>query len=297
MEETEQMRRFFIKLISIFIPVKSWRKAFRKKMKHKDVFGNLRSVFQTIKVKRDTVLKNKKSCEIIALGSSHGAYGLNPTFIGQNCFNLCSNSQDLYTAEYVFEYMKERLPHLKKVILFFDVFSRGWRLDKTSATNICAAYTHLYGINYPFYEDKENFLKKCRALDKKKLKEFDNENGYLNPKKMGFTETVEDRVNFHLREYNREEPQYEYLKNIIKSIKDDQKINMAILIPPLRQDYQKLLPENLLLNDAKELTKGTKVQIWDFSSDKDFTDDDFYDYDHLSSQGAEKLSKKLKGLL
>ena len=70
-----------------------------------------------------------------------------------------------------------------------------------------------------------------------------------------------------------------------------------MLIPPVRSDYQKLVPEGLLSSEVKKLIKGTKAQLFDFSNDLDFSDEDFYDYDHLNPIGAEKLSKKLKGML
>lgn len=290
------MPKIIIRLLSAFIPVKSWRKSFRKKLNRRNLFGDLQSVFTEIKTKRDTCLAHKDSCKTIALGSSHCAYGINPKFISEDCFNLGSNSQDLYTAEHLLKYMQKQLPHLKKVILFLDVFTRGLCLERITAEHICASYQYLYNIHYPLFADKKHHLINCAKLDKRQLNVIENQNGYLMPPKVSCTYSVEERVQGCLREHNREISQYNHLINMIQLLADD-KIEMIILIPPVRQDYQALLPHNLLLSDAQQLTKGTNVQVLDFSYDKDFTNDDFYDYDHLNPTGAEKLSIKIKGLL
>ena len=212
------MPKFLLNLMLAFIPLQTWRKALRKKIRQKSLFGGLGGIFTEIKTKRNTVLADKDSCNIIALGSSHGAYGFNPEFIGKNCFNLCTNSQDLYTAEKVLEYMLKNLPNLKKVILFLDIFSKGWSLEHTSAKHICASYQYLYGIQYPLFNDKHNYLKQCKKLDLKILIPSENKNGYLNPPKLNFTDSVEDRVQAHLREHNRKLSQYDHLKNIVNSM-------------------------------------------------------------------------------
>lgn len=291
------MHKIFVRILAAFIPVKSWRKAFRDKMRRKDIFGDLRSAFTEIKAKRDTVLRHKDSCEIIVLGSSHVAYGINPAFIGPNCYNLGSNSQDLYTARQLLEYLRPQLPKLKKVILCIDVFSRGWCLDRTSAEHICAAYTYLYGINYQLFNDRHNYLKKCKALDNEPLLTVANINGYLNPPKLNFTDTAESRVKLHLKSHNRECSQYAHIENIVKNKDLCSRLQIILLLPPLRRDYQELLPPNLLANDIRPLIADSTVRVLDFSSDSDFMFDDFYDFDHLNPRGAEKLSKKLKAYI
>lgn len=292
------MPKFLINLMLAFIPIQAWRKALRKKIRRKSLFGGLGDIFMEIKTKRDIVLAHKDSCNIIALGSSHGAYGFNPEFIGKNCFNLCTNSQDLYTAEKVLRYMLKKLPDLKKVILFVDVFSKGWSLENTSAEHICASYQYLYGIQYPLFNDKHNYLKQCKKLDLKKLIPGENKNGYLNPPKLNFTDSVEARVQAHLREHNRELCQYGHLKNIVSLMEHKDNLGgVFLVIPPYRSDYQKLLFDDLLSSEVKKLIDGTKAQLLDFSKDGDFSDKNFYDYDHLNPTGAEKFSKKLKELL
>ena len=238
------MPKFLIQFLAAFIPVKSWRKNFRKKMNRNNLFGDLKTVFTEIKTKRDTVLMHKDSCQIIALGSSHGAYGLNPEFIGKNCFNLCTNSQDLYTSKEVLKYMQQKLPHLKTVLVCLDVFTRGWCLERTSAAHICASYQYLYGIRYPLFKDNHRYLKTCEKLDKQTLQFTANKNGYLYPNPLNLTDSLQTRIQGHLREHNREQSQYHYLTEMIQSLGRD--INLYILIAPVRSDYQKSLPKNLL---------------------------------------------------
>ena len=170
------MKKFIIKILCNLIPIKSWRKKLRTKLNRENLFGNLDDIFKEIKNKKETVLNNGISCEIIALESSHGAYGINPEYINKNCYNLCSNSQDLYSGYNVFLYLKDKLPNLKHLILLVDVFSKGWHLENTSAQHICASYKYLYNVNYPLFIDSENYLKKCKKLDK--IMSIPNKNMY-----------------------------------------------------------------------------------------------------------------------
>lgn len=74
----------------------------------------------------------KKDVDILLLGSSHGAYGLSAktfTTKDQSCFNLCTDSQDLYRS---YELLIKSINHfksIKKVILTYSLFSNGYNLD------------------------------------------------------------------------------------------------------------------------------------------------------------------------
>lgn len=64
-------------------------------------------------------------------------------------------------------------------------------------------------------------------------------------------------------------------------------LEIVLIFPPLRRDYQQLLPPNLLANEIRPLIADSAVRVLDFSSDSDFMVDDFYDFDHLNPRGAE----------
>ena len=290
------MKKFIIKMLCNLIPVKSWRKKFRAKLNRENLFGGLDDIFNEIKIKKETVLNKANTCEVIALGSSHGAYGFNPEFVNENSFNLCSNSQDLYSGYGIFSYLKENLPNLKHLILFIDVFSKGWHLECTNAKHICASYKYLYDIDYPLFEDDQNYLKKCQKIDKIKLNPSKNSNGYLEPPKLTILDTVQQRVDGHMKEHLREISRYIYIYKIADIVKD-KGTKMSIVFPPLRKDYSDLLESKLLLKSIEEMNLSKNIKILDFTNDNDFNDDDFYDYDHLNPKGAEKFSKKLKGYL
>lgn len=288
------MPRFVVMALAALLPVRSWRTAFRRKMNGKGPFANLKGAFAEIKAKRDAVLQGGDACRIMVLGSSHGAYGVDPRFIGADCFNLCSNSQDLYTAEQLFMYMRKRLHNLEKVVVLLDVFSRGWRLERTSARHICAAYNYLYGVQYPECRNLKGLLRRCRKLDGREIHVAMNHNGYLAPPRLDLADTVADRVGSHLKNYRRKDSQYVHLDNIVRN---GDGLGIVVLIPPLRSDYRQLLPKGVPQDDARKLLAGTEARVVDLSSDASFTDDCFYDYDHLNSRGAEMLSRKLNDLL
>lgn len=265
--------------------------------RHKKInnrFGDLKNVFYEAKQKQRVLYKNKKSVRGVFLGSSHVAYGFNPDFCVDGFYNLGSNSQDLFTASKVFEYVVEHCPNLKTVVIGIDVFSRGWDLSRTSAKHICTTYKYLYKVNYRPDNTDVDMFNKCYKLNRKKFRRNFNINGYLLPPALQFTDTVEQRVEGHLREHKRKVSQYVYICDM-HNIAKKYNVQMFICLMPARRDYVSMLPNSDgLYADLYELVKERCIPIINFYDSAEFNDSDFYDYDHLNTFGAEKFSKNIR---
>lgn len=288
------------KILIALTPSKKLRKKLKKKLLGRSLFGNFGSCYNEIKLKKLAIEENLKTAETIFLGSSHIAYGINPKYVSKNAYNLGSNSQDLFTSYNLFKYYYNILPELKNVIIGYDVFSRGWSLDKTSAKHICSIYNYLYNVDYESKNYEKNYVSKCIKYEKMKLNNSKNSNGYLYPGAVPMAETKESRAKGHLREWEREISQIPYLEKISLENKKamqpaGKKYKISVLILPVRPDLKEILPDSktLFLNDLEKLD----LNILNFYDDTDFTFDDFGDYDHLNGNGAKKLSSKIKEAL
>lgn len=291
----------FVKILSAFIPVQKWRKKFRSAAFHKP-FGLLEDSFREINAKRQAFNQAADTIETLFLGSSHVAYGFNPAFYSPTSFNFGTNSQDLFTSYQLFIKLEKSLPQLKKVFLSYDIFSRGWALDHSSAAHICSCFNYLYGIDYRIPNYQKNFKKHC-AKQRTAVVSTETAKGYLHPAKRQITDDVYQRRNGHLREHNRSVTQLEWIEKLAQII-NGQKENIAskqaklcLVVFPLRQDFREILPEpDLLFQEAQDLSARLGIGFISLYNDTDFTTEDFYDFDHLNPTGAKKFSEKLKEL-
>jgi len=89
-----------------------------------------------------------------------------------------------------------------------------------------------------------------------------------------------------------------YLQNIIQICKELH-IHLLVMTPPKAPCYDNYVDHEVMAN-AKHLidsvTTANKVDYLDFYPDKDFQDDAFIDFDHLTPAGVKKLINKIPGL-
>lgn len=287
-----RLRKMLVKSVCVLVPRKRWRKALRKKLlpaQKNPAFATFEQAFLEIKTKKSQLLKSKNEIKHLFLGSSHVAYGFNPLFFKNGAFNAGSNSQDLFTSFYLFSVVRDMLPNLKNILLGYDVFSRGWNLSRTSASHICSAYKYLYNIDYepPNYE--KGYIKKCSEFNKFNLK--GEGGGYLNPPEPAVTDDVFKRTDGHMKEHNRENSQHIWIEKLADMRKNAE---FTLITFPVRQDYREMCRQKgLSFKEIDEMAERLHIRYLNFFDDADFIYEDFYDFDHLNPQGAEKFSKKL----
>jgi hypothetical protein len=109
--------------------------------------------------------------------------------------------------------------------------------------------------------------------------------------------SIESRVKGHLRENARLPKQLNWLDALYRECADN-KHNLLIIIPPVRQDLRIAFSQASGNKDLFEDIKALKLSnVYNFYDDKDFQYDDFVDCDHLNDKGAKKLTLKINSLL
>lgn len=241
----------------------------------------------------------KPEITTLVLGSSHGrdAY-----ICDNNAFNLSGTSLDLYRIYHLYLWMMQNHPSkIKNIIVFYDVFHAGLQLEKTRNALRTVPYKLFYNIDYAFPLSKQN-IKAESSLIKKLQKRYQSmpmpspsyRGNIKHPTSHKSSKDTELKVQGHLKNNMRGNNQDAYIESLAKQT-EARNQNLFIVTSPYRQDYLSFLPPyetvfSQLLRIAKE---HPSVHILNYQNDKDFSDDDFYDSDHLNQQGAEKLTNKI----
>ena len=237
----------------------------------------------------------KNRVETLVLGSSHAQMGW---IANGNEFNLGIGYQDLYYTYELYSRYKN-CPNLKTIVVFYSVFSQGHQLIRTKDARICITFKAVANIDYEdwgyasalrlnwllgSYRRKAANWCKSHRLDKN---DFGNEYDYIPVK----TKTASERALPHLKNNNR---QYDMSKFLDSLAKDTEERNQRLIfvIPPATKEYRNALPEyNLLFgNLARFMQQHRNVMILNHFNDDRFSSSDFIDWDHLSLEGANKLT-------
>ncbi|SHL65946.1 hypothetical protein SAMN05444414_1257 [Roseovarius marisflavi] len=242
--------------------------------------------------------ENSEHIETLALRDSHADYGLfTPEFPGS--FNLGLTSGDLYTAFQLYSTHHKKLRNLRRVVLFFGVFSPGFSLINTSERYRTVAYK--YYLSVP-YQDRScinklaemRIVQKCRKISSEEFSE--GQFGYK--KKTFFLEDVdvEKRAAVHLKENRRHQNQLIWLERLLQLISLN-KHSLYIVIPPARSDYRACLPSKHELFKDLYSIKLENTKIIDCFEGNVVGDEGMGDTDHPNEEGAIKLTKYLRQII
>ena len=278
------------------IPVSSWRRAARRRL-GEDLI--VREYVTTLRAKLAGISRRAGKIEILCLGSSHADYGFRPDAFPGNAFNFGAASQDLRTSAELAKRLVPTLPHLRKIVMFFSVFSPGSCLAKTKESFRCVVYEEL--LHVPVPESCRLDEKECarvRKLCRRERGEDSRTDAFgFNASMPGFEIPAEERVRTHLRENLREPDQMSHLEKMISETGVGHEI--LVVVPPARADYRAALPPKSelfrKLFALRERRGGFRIA--DFFDDADFSAEDFADTDHLNPDGAMKLSRKIAAIL
>lgn len=283
------MKKILINLFLCFIPGKNLRKRIR-------LYFSLKTFPPPPAEKFFQWQKNKNKTTTLIVGSSHGLYGYRAE--GSE-FNLCDVSQDLYYSYHLYALSCD-FPQLKTVVLFYSVFSPGHVLEKTAENVKCLFYKELYHIPYRFLPDnsfpveKEQFDKFMRSFRPDSA--LAERNG--NCKEYTFFPaniTAEQRAAGHMKNNKRPDSQNGFVVETAR-LAARKGHRLVIVIPPFRPDYRSCLPafEDMFSELSKIVRQEKNIELISFLDDREFTKTDFGDTDHLTLDGAVKLTRKIR---
>jgi hypothetical protein len=252
---------------------------------------------------------DKDMIETIAVGSSHGDCGFDPSFF-EGSFNLCSSSQDLKRSFALYRHACETAGNLKRVVVFYPVFSPGFFLEKVrSEKEKCPGLNEIFSLGFS-YDDPE--IESLGKSIRGKLDglTYDPEPGScsgFSPRqgKGQFPESygAERRAVDHMK-LNVSNEANVYLMEILLLAKQNGH-DVHIVVPPVREDYKAGLAKsfNYLFRDIidvvgvfSQISPFPKTEVVSYFDDADFRREHFMDFDHLAptGDGTMLLSTKLR---
>lgn len=278
----------------------------------------MRSVPNDYKYKNTWLENNISSVQIWIFGSSHGLYGVNPHYLSGVAFNSAHVSQSLKYDAYIFNKFIDRADSLQWIILpisYFSLFEdledgvEWWRVK-----NYCIYYQcpyHMLSPKYRFelignplpfkdqvfriwnyYTKGDNDLH-CDSFgfDTNFSKENRSENWWMD----GTRKVRNHTYNI----YEKKSTTYEhkaYVENIIRKC-EIKNVNVLLLTTPVCESYYQIVNETqyeLMTSFCIEMAeKYTQVHYLNTFKDERFSKNDFFDSDHLETEGACKLSNIL----
>lgn len=249
--------------------------------------------------KKRAIEKHASEIEILSLGSSHGQAAFNTSII-PNSFNLSIASQDMYQSFMLCKKYIDTLPNLKTVVLFFSVFSSGAEMQKTINAPLCQYYKNVFDIDFK-YPWKEKYYGELIDYMKKNSPNISEDYMGWSPCVGVFNEVIAKRdVEAHVKHALRKNQQELYVREIY-NLCHSRNVKLLVVIPPHSPNYHQYLAEicSKFSVSEKELFSPLysiaekDIQVLDHFSDVNFTNDDFWDWEHLAPNGSVKFSNIL----
>ena len=271
----------------------------------------LRSIPNDYKTKANYLKENGSEIETLVLGSSHTFYGVNPNLL-PNAYNLAHSSKSYDLDWKILETYQDYLPNLKTIILSSSYFSYVHTVGNSTQKQLLKNYSLYYKI--PIENGALNLYSELFSLPLNEnlarvKKSFKNLNYLITIDNKGF---IEKRKSVNVKVYESPETVKKHtqkldslqlseningLKNIITFAKRKQ-IKIILITTPVAPNYYKNMNDLQFEHwqkTTKDLIKNDSNIIWiDLFQAKNFNQNDFVDSDHLSLQGANKVTKEIK---
>ena len=256
--------------------------------------------------KRDGIECNKNKIVSLFLGSSHTQMGINSNAFEHNtAYNLAIGSQDLYNSYELYKKYCKEIPNLKNIFIEYSVFSAGYEIEKSINSRFAYYYNFVFEIPFK-YPTKSNFVKSnINLVYKKAMRGYKlpkGYNGYLDYVTY-YDENIAIRdVKAHIKHATRNNKQEQYIKQTIE-LANSLGQNVYILVPPHSPNYITNIKEEAnkmgysledLFTPLNNLKNEIDLRILNYFNNKEFYDEDFYDWEHLNPSGALKLTSFIK---
>ena len=268
--------------------------------------------------KRKYVETHINDIECLLLGNSHIVFAIHPDSLGDNCFNMATVGRDIkYDLALAKRYVPE-MDNLDALIipLEYSLFILGRGEPNTlnqnkplhrQSTYKCMHYKYM-GIRLDGFWYWSEFLNsKFDFLHRFFLKDEDA----IECDALGFrAQKITDRQSDWEYRYlppitnmtkEKDETIYAYLNSVFSTFAElaaSKNARLIILFTPMYTTYQQCMDDSVLdeINFFVDNFKAyfQNVEYYDYSHDKRFTEDDFWDASHLSDIGAMKFSHILK---
>jgi hypothetical protein len=263
-------------------------------------------------VKNQYIKVNNFKIETVLFGDSHCLYGLNPNYFSSYTFNLSNVSQTIYFDQLLFEKHINHLPALKQVVFCIEYTNLSQK-DNTGEDNLrkffYERYMHLNVPSILKYDPKRFSILLTQDFHKTKdlVKRYIKTGTIVDcdAKGWGTNYTHANRIKpesiAERRAQVQEDGSTDFRLNarrLQEMISTCQKRNIQVVIVSMPQTriYEHYLNQNKLKAIIKkcsdfQVNNPETVHYLNLFHDERFTNDDFFDADHLNNVGAVKCSK------
>lgn len=259
--------------------------------------------------------KNSQNVEGLIFGSSHSFYGINPQYLKGKCFNLANVSQTLFYDDYLLSEYIDKCPKLSFIILPISSFSLYGKLENGSEWYRAIYYKLYMGCNY--HEDLSKYSFEISAIKNAKgkvlalLQNKDiikcNAFGYGTEYTLKNKGRNWDEGYLSAKRHTADASKLRYIKanesylNHIAKLCHERNIRLLLITAPARPSYFNNLDKTQMEQIASTIKriedKFDNVNYYNYLKDIRFKSNDFFDADHLSDQGAKKLSLILQDIV
>lgn len=276
----------------------------------------LRNIPNDYRLKKNYLDNHASEIETLILGSSHALFGINPEYLNEKSFNAANVSQTLDIDFKLLKKYDARLDGLQQIILpisYFSLFENlnSWRLknyclyfDLSVATSV-THYSEL--LSHPFRDNSKRlinyYLKGDSAVtcSEKGWGTIFSSDKALDLEKTGrdaaLRHAAEDITSAEIQSILNENTQT--LADLMHWCASNQ-VKLILITPPAYKSYRNHLEKTQLektITTAKQTCATHQIcSYYNLIDDDRFTEDDFFDGDHLSEIGAEKLTKILDSI-
>ncbi|MBX2932095.1 MAG: DUF1574 family protein [Chitinophagaceae bacterium] len=300
------MKKFILKIILFSLPV--WAMIFSIEI-------SLRNIPNDYSYKKKYLDKHAAEIETLIFGSSHSFRGINPAFFSGKAFNASHVSQSLNYDYEIFKKYQDKFEKLKTIVLLISYSSLYGKLETGVESWRVKNYVIYYGINTPkSITDYSEFLSNKLNINKKRLVAYYKLHesnitcttlgwggmGRKSGNEKDLIETGKTAAKRHTKNIHSEKYQTIFNNNVSilhSIIKWSQARNIKILFftPPAFHTYREHINIEQLNTTIETIntivSNNNNCMYINFFDDPNFIAKDFYDADHLSETGAEKLSK------
>ena len=301
------MKQFLIKITIYLLPV---------------LFGLcfielfLRFIPNDYKYKRQCFMEETNNIQILVLGSSHANLGIDPNYFSLNGFNFSNISQSLDLDYELLKKYGKLLDKLEFVVIPISYFSMTSCLSKGSENWRIKNYNLYYDINMDNNSIKKHFeilngtmfsnLYRIYSFfrNNESLITVSNRGFGLNHKANVKNDLEETGKAAALRHTHNNNDMYIYNKNIINKIIEwckNNNVKLIFVTFPAYYTYRNKLDNNQLNETIIYMeyidTNYNFVYYYNLIEDNKFTEEHYFDADHLNELGAAKLTKIIDDII
>jgi hypothetical protein len=291
------MKKFLVHLLKIILPILLFFLVLEIA---------IRKIPNDYQLKKEYIEQNASEINTLILGSSHTFYGLNPDYFSKKTFNAAYVSQSLNLDYELLNSYESKLKNLKSVVIPISYFSLFETLETDVEKWRIKNYVIYYGLEnkYQFKDNFETLNNDIKLNVKKAVKYYFLNQSFITSSNLGWGTNFnsKNKKEFNgertakkhtVKNYNLYKENLNTLRKIITLCKK-KKISVLFITTPTHQSYFKNLNKKQLEKTIKTIhnlvKKHPNCNYLNLLKSKEFTNEDFYDADHLNEIGAKKLS-------